>query len=66
MTEREYIDATNLAKIRAAKLILHDVHPMGSTQMDLLQAAFGPLCRFEDRLTRVVVIDPIAPTKGTA
>lgn len=54
MTEREYIDATNLAKIRAAKAILLDVLPMTAWEEGALCDARGPLCRFEDLLTRAV------------
>ena len=54
MTEREYIDATNLAKVRAAKTIIHDVLTMlpedEADQKDALQA----LCSIEARLERLV------------
>ena len=63
MTEREYIDATNLAKVRAAKAILRDVLPMGAWQEGLLKDSFGPLCSLEDRLTRDVRVHPAPASK---
>lgn len=54
MTEREYIDATNLAKIRAAKAILRDVLPMSEWDGALLHDALQPLSDLEDRLTKSV------------
>lgn len=66
MTEREYIDATNLAKVRAAKAILRDVLPMGSWEAGLLADSFAPLVSLEDRLSKAASIDPVLPTSKKA
>ena len=50
MTEREYIDATNLAKVRAAKNIVRDVLPMSPEDQADQVAAMTALRRIEDRL----------------
>ncbi len=49
MTELDYINATNLAKIRAAKAILRDILPMNEREDELLTGAFYPLTALEDR-----------------
>ena len=50
MTEREYIDATNLAKVRAAKNIVRDVLPMSPEDQADQVAAMTALRRIEERL----------------
>jgi hypothetical protein len=50
MTEREYIDATNLAKVRAAKVIAHDLLPMSPEDEADQVAALSALRRIEARL----------------
>jgi len=54
MTEREYIDATNLAKIRAAKAILRDLMPMCGLDENQLSAAINSLDKWEQRLNKAV------------
>lgn len=54
MTEREYIDATNLAKIRAARMILHDILTMTREEKFFLGKAFDGLRAYEDLLTEAV------------
>ena len=54
MTEREYIDATNLAKIRAAKVIVRDVLAMTPDEHEQQRTALIALSQLEDRLTKVV------------
>lgn len=56
MTEREYIDATNLAKIRTALAIIHDFLPMeAKDEADELEAAKA-LRRIEERLNSRVKV----------
>lgn len=54
MTEREYIDATNLAKVRAAKVIANDVLPMSPEDEADQVAALQALRRIEARLEQRV------------
>jgi hypothetical protein len=54
MTEQEYIDATNLAKIRAAKNVFRDFLPMTAPEEEEARAVFKALDRIETRLSRVV------------
>jgi hypothetical protein len=54
MTEREYIDATNLAKIRAAKAILRDVLEMDDREKKLRMNASEALSAYEAKLEKVV------------
>ena len=54
MTEQEYIDATNLAKIRATKNILRDFFPQGDMDEKDFRIAFDAMVRIEDRLTKIV------------
>ncbi len=57
MTEREYIDATNLAKIRAARSIVRDVLPMTSEDEKDQESALLAMAKIEDRLARAVQTD---------
>ena len=50
MKEREYIDATNLAKVRAAKSILMDVLPMSKAEEADQTLALQALQRLAERL----------------
>ena len=54
MTEREYIDATNLAKVRAAKNIVRDVHTVSPAEEEEQYAALQALSRMELRLQKRV------------
>ena len=58
MTEQEYIDATNLAKVRACKNIARDMlfmdKPGKADQITVLRA----LRRIEARLERIVQCEP--------
>lgn len=54
MTEREYIDATNLAKVRAAKTILLDTLEMDVTEKQFRLTAIEALRAWETRLQKVV------------
>jgi hypothetical protein len=56
MTEREYIDATNLAKLRAAKAVLRDVLPMDDKEEEDYKAAMRALTLWELRLTDAVKV----------
>jgi hypothetical protein len=56
MTEQEYIDATNLAKVRAAKNVLRDYFPWpedGPDQRDW-HTAMRAMRRLEERLEKLV------------
>lgn len=53
-TEQEYIDATNLAKVRAAKNVFRDFLPMTEPEEKEARAVFKALDRIETRLARVV------------
>ena len=48
MTEQEYIHATNLAKVRAAKTIVRDVLAMTAAEMRWQSHALKSLTRIED------------------
>lgn len=50
MTERDYIDATNLAKIRSSKYILLDFLPMSKQDDEDMRAALDAMRRIEGRL----------------
>jgi hypothetical protein len=54
MTEKEYIDATNLAKVRAAKTIFRDVLLMIPAEEKEWQSVMLALSKIEDRLTKAV------------
>ena len=54
MKERDYIDATNLAKIRAAKTIIHDTLNMEPQDKADRLEALEALRRWETRLEKVV------------
>lgn len=58
MTEQEYIDATNLAKIRTAKTIIYDCLPMRpdeeAMQLEIRQA----LRKWEEKLEGLVSSSP--------
>lgn len=54
MTEQEYINATNLAKIRAAKAVLRDLFPSGPLTEKDLDSILGAAIRIEDKLAKAV------------
>lgn len=54
MTEQEYIDATNLAKVRAAKQIFRDILPSRDTEERHFSKALAAISNLEDRLRSVV------------
>lgn len=58
MTEQEYVDATNLAKLRTAKTILHDCLPMRPEEEAFELAARIALSKWINYLEPVVAIDP--------
>jgi hypothetical protein len=64
VTEEEYIDATNLAKLRSIRLILREVMPTSPTEHKYYSEAMAATYLFEERLTRVVCIDPTPTSKG--
>lgn len=62
MTEQEYIDATNLAKVRAALAIVREILPGSSGVTQVQQGVItGILCEWSDHLFRNVSIDPEGP-----
>lgn len=58
MTEQEYIDATNLAKIRTAKVIIHDCLPMREDEEALQVEIRRALRRWEEKLEGLVSTAP--------
>ena len=54
MTEQEYIDATNLTKLRTAKTILHDCLPMRAEETAFEQEARIALARWIAYLEPIV------------
>lgn len=54
MTEREYIDATNLAKVRAAKTVLLDFLPMDEQDEADYMRAQQAMRHIEERLEKRV------------
>lgn len=56
MTETEYINATNLAKIRAVKSLLGDVHPFDNINEKEMRTMFLQLQLWESALARKVVV----------
>jgi hypothetical protein len=61
MTEREYIDATNLAKVRAAMLVLREFLPFERPVIDGHYAeAMRSLGKCQEELSSVVKCKPEA------
>lgn len=58
MTEQEYIDATNLAKIRTAKVIVYDCLPMRADEQELQLEIRRALRRWEEKLEGLVRTRP--------
>lgn len=52
MTEQEYIDATNLAKLRTMKTILHDCLPMRPDEEKMEREIRLPLAKWIDWLEK--------------
>jgi hypothetical protein len=52
MTEQEYIDATNLAKLRTMKMILHDCLPMRPEEEEMERAIRVPLAKWIEYLEK--------------
>lgn len=57
MTEQEYIDATNLAKLRTMKAILHDCLPMRPDEQGYEMGVRLALAKWIDYLEPVVRAD---------
>jgi hypothetical protein len=58
VTEQQYIDATNLAKIRAAMAVLREYIPMTAGEKFEIGAPMHALSLIHDRLASVVKIRP--------
>ena len=58
MTEQEYIDATNLAKIRIAKTVIHDCLAMRHDEQGLQIEIQRALRRWEEQLEALVGTSP--------
>ncbi len=54
MTEREYIDATNLAKVRAGMAVLGNLAPMSAKEKKLTKEAMQALWALEEHWSNVV------------
>lgn len=50
MRERDYIDATNIAKLRSASAILHSTLAMSDLEQAELRQALNAIRRWESRL----------------
>jgi hypothetical protein len=61
MTEQEYIDATNLAKLRTMKTILHDCLAMRPEEAAMEKDARIALAKWINYLVPAVAIDPVKP-----
>jgi hypothetical protein len=58
MLEQEYIDATNLAKVRIIRTILVDTLCMRGEEQAWCDAAMAPLTRWMHHLERLVSAQP--------
>lgn len=58
MTEQEYIDATNLAKVRTAKTIIHDCLAMRPDEEAMQLEIRRALRRWEEKLEGLVSASP--------
>ncbi len=58
MTEQDYIDSTNLAKIRACKTILYDTLFMEPRDGVVYQRAMMALRKLEARLEKIIKVEP--------
>lgn len=54
MTEQEYIDATNLAKLRTATTIVRDCLPMRDDEKEFEQKILQALARWVGKLEKIV------------
>lgn len=54
MTEEEYVNATNLAKIRIALTTIREINPLTEEQKRLKAEAARRLARLQDKLQKVV------------
>lgn len=54
MTEQDYINATNLAKVRIARATIRDMSPMGECDEHDYSQAMAGLWAWEQRLTALV------------
>lgn len=54
MNEQEYIDATNLAKLRTAMTIVRDCLPMRDDEKEFEQEIRQALARWIDKLEKIV------------
>lgn len=57
MTEQEYIDATNLAKVRAAISILRDYLPLDAKHDSAFKDSVKKLYELQDALSSIVKIN---------
>lgn len=58
MTEQQYIDATNLAKIRIMKVILHDCLPMRPIENEFKELARRALSDW------IGFLEPVVANRG--
>lgn len=65
MTEQEYIDATNLAKVRAALSILRDVLPSTKMEKSRLRRASAPLAVMAACLANAIRVMEAEDTSNT-
>ena len=58
MTEDEYVNATNLAKARAALAIIREINPLTDKQQALKQQASRSLTAITNVLEKIVKVSP--------
>lgn len=66
MTEQEYIDATNLAKLRTAYTILHDCLAMREEERTMQRDVRTALRKWMNHLEPIVAIDPEKPSSSAS
>lgn len=62
MTEQEYIDATNLAKLRTARSILYDCLPMRPEEEAMQKLALAQIRKWIEHLEPI--LNPPPPAEG--
>jgi hypothetical protein len=64
MTEKEYIDATNLTKLRSAELLVRDCLPTSPGERSAIGGIIHSINLWSDVLNERVKVDSSDPTSG--
>jgi hypothetical protein len=64
MTEKEYIDATNLTKLRAADRLVRDCLPTSRGEKSAIAAIIDAIELWSDVLNKKVELDSSDPNSG--